>query len=171
MERLPERQPQEKKTMDEPQNPIDKLVAKFSRASGFEVTRVRGFVDQVDTLAEGDRKIYIVHVSNGPLKNSFWLEHDRVTPGFHAPRQGDLVSGMVNTFDDSVEFLGETHKPIFDFRHRTAESEESAFDWFAKNGERVAREAAQRRLTEQSSPPLDDKSRDTLYRKLGLRPN
>lgn len=155
--------------MDEPQNPIDKLVAKFSRAA--EATRVRGFVDQVDTLVEGDRKIYVVHMSNGPLKNSFWLEHDRINPDFHAPREGDLVSGIVNTYDDSLEFLGQTHKPIFDFRHRTAEAEEDAFRWFAENGERFSREAEQRRLATQASKPLDDKSRDTLYRKLGLRPN
>lgn len=148
--------------MDKPQNPIDKLVARFSRAANFEVKPVRGVVEQVDTLEEGGKKVYVLHVANGKQRESFWLAHNYADPYFYAPRQGDQVKGTVNTFDDNLEFAGETHKPVFDFENLSNDSERAAFAWFKAQAANQSTPAAQ---------PLSEASRDTLYRKLGLRLN
>jgi hypothetical protein len=143
-------------------DPIEALVAKFRRASNIEVKFVRGTVEQVDTLTEGGKNIYVLHIANGPQRNSFWLAHNYGDPYFHAPRNGDHVKGVINTLDDNLDFCGEIHKPIFDFVNESNDNERSAFAWFnSAEGERFAREAAIRR-------GLDDKARDTLYRQLGL---
>jgi hypothetical protein len=150
-------------------NPIEALVAKFKRASDIEVEFVRGTVEQVDTLTESGKNIYVLHIANGPKHHSFWLAHNYADPHFYAPRNGDQVKGVVNTLDDSLDFFGEVHKPIFDFVNLSNDSERAAFAWFdSPAGKQFAEEAAQRRAAEQAKPRLDDKARDTLYRQLGL---
>jgi hypothetical protein len=153
----------------EQQNPIDRLVAKFKRASDIEVKFVRGIVEDVTTVKDGDRHVYVLHIANGPKRDSFWLPHNYGDPYFYPPRQHDHVQGVINTLDDSLELFGETHKPIFDFKNNSNDSEREAFAWFdSPAGKRFAEEAAQRRAQEQAAPQLDDKARDTLYRRLGL---
>ncbi len=145
--------------MGDKPNPIEQMMAKFNRAADFEVKRVRGVVEEVGTLEEGGKKIYIVHIANGKLRDSFWLAHDAGNPYFSPPMVGESVSGTINTFDDNVDFAGDKHKPIFDFQNISGDSERDAFAWFAQHGERFAKEAE------------EDRKRDDLYRKLGLDRN
>lgn len=125
--------------MENSDNPIDRLVAKFTRATQHEITPVTGIVQQCDMLEEKGRKIFIVEIRNGARTDSFWLEHRRNDPYFDTPRPGDLVKGVINTMDDNVEFLGRSYKPIFDFENRSTNSEREAFAWFRRKAEEDAR--------------------------------
>ena len=114
-------------------NPIEKLVAKFSRAAdSFETSAVQGMVKECSNLVEDGRTVYVLTISNGKNDHSFWLADQPENPHFYAPRHGDWVSGIVNTFDDSCAFAGRTYKPIFDFTNDTGDSERAAFEWFRK---------------------------------------
>jgi hypothetical protein len=125
--------------MEDSDNPIDRLVAKFTRATQHEITPVMGIVQECHTLEENGRKIFIVQIKNGPRTDSFWLEHRRNDPYFDTPRTGDLVKGVINTMDDNVEFLGQSYKPIFDFENTSTNSEREAFAWFRRKAEEEAR--------------------------------
>jgi hypothetical protein len=125
--------------MENSDNPIDLLVAKFTRATQHEMTPVRGLVEECHTLEEKGRKIFIVQIKNGSRTDSFWLEHRRNDFYFDTPRTGDLVRGVINTMDDNVEFMGQSYKPIFDFENTSTNSEREAFAWFRRKAEEDAR--------------------------------
>lgn len=118
--------------MEQDDNPIGQLVAKFTRATEHEMTPINGIIEECHTLHERGRKIFIIHVKNGGLSNAFWLEHNPHDPYFVTPRTGDAVKGIVNTMDDNVRFLEHSYKPIFDFENLSHASEQAAFSWFEK---------------------------------------
>jgi hypothetical protein len=157
MERLPHRQPQEKKTMDEWKSEFTRLIASFSRAANFEAKPLRGVVENVDTFESEGKKVYVLHVKNGGQREAFWLNHNDSDPDFRAPRQGDLVKGVINAYGAGVEFAGETHKPLFDFKNLSNNSERAASAWF--------------RTQTANQQPWDAKASDSLRRRIGLRPN
>jgi hypothetical protein len=132
--------------MDQDDNPIARLVAKFTRATTHEMTPVMGMIEECATLHEGGRKIFIIHVRNGAKTNAFWLEHLHHDPYFVTPRTGDHVKGIVNTMDDTIQFLEHSYKPIFDFQNLSNNSEREAFAWFA-------RQAAEKKKKDEGNAP------------------
>jgi hypothetical protein len=109
-----------------------------ARARPFEVRRVQGQVTECHTLLDGDKKIFAVHIKNGTLSESFWLADQPDNEAFHPPMTGDWVKGVINTFDDKIDFADQSLKPVFDFENQTGQNEESHFAWFREQ-ERLAR--------------------------------
>lgn len=118
--------------MQQDDNPIAQLVAKFTRATDHEMTPVNGVISECHTLHDGGRKIFIIHVKNGSKENAFWLEHNAHDPYFLTPRTGDFVKGIVNTMDDNIQFMEHSYKPIFDYQNQSNNSERDSFAWFAR---------------------------------------
>lgn len=123
--------------MDYKENPIDRLLAKFKRASDFEVTRVNGFVEEVGVLEEGDSVVYVVTVRDmrSQLCEAFWMTPSAGNP--YIPKPSDRVTGYINSFDDSVQYADWTYRPIFDLKNETALAEESHFEWFRQQAKLI----------------------------------
>lgn len=102
-----------------------------AKTKSFIARPIMGFVRECSTLVNGTETIYAVSIENGPLSEAFFLagkspEGALVFP----PLVGDRVKGVVNTFDDKVDFADQRLKPIFDFKNETRANEESHFAWF-----------------------------------------
>lgn len=119
------------------ENPIDRLLAKFKRASDYEVTRVNGFIEEIGTLQEGDSLVYVVTIRNmySQLCEAFWMAPSVDNP--YIPRPSDRITGYINSFDDSVQFADCTYRPIFELKNQTALAEESHFAWFHRQAELI----------------------------------
>lgn len=113
-----------------------------ARERPFEARRVTGHVFECHTRTDSDgTKVFAVYIRNGSLCEMFWLADCPQDTGFRAPRLGDRIKGVVNTFGEVIDFADFRLEPIFDFENCTAENEDDHFAWFREQ-ERLAREGA-----------------------------